>query len=104
MSDDLAPQFKAPRWPGDTRPDFAEGNVVSLKHGAWSARKRQPVEEAMVDWAQQSYAWLAEPRYAASVAAWARAEAMVLLLAAYVDEHGPIGDDDRVLPAVPQLD
>jgi hypothetical protein len=89
---------------GYSWPPFEAGNVAQLRHGAHSMRKRQPLEEAMSAWAHDHYPWVAEPRFAPAVAAWARAEAMVLLLAGYVDDHGPIDDEGKVLPAVAQLD
>jgi len=73
------------------RPPFAPGNELSTRHGAYSPRKVEPLAEeiraAHVD-ADSDLAYLREPKYAAAVWAWARAEARVQLVAEYVDRLG----------------
>lgn len=72
---------------GDRRgyswPPFEPGNDAALRHGAKSPRKVDPVADALVEYVTSidGLEHLREPRFAASVAAWARAEAVVVLLA-----------------------
>lgn len=74
---------------GDRRgyswPPFEPGNDVAALHGAQSPRRVDPVAESLAEWVMglDGLEHLREPRFAAAVAAWARAEAVVLLLSDY---------------------
>jgi len=47
--------------------------------------------------------WCCRPSNAAAIAAWARVEAGVQLLMAWLDEHGPLHDDGVPRPATALL-
>ena len=80
-----------PGWtPGVQRPPFVAENEAALVHGARSERKVGPlaariVEELLED--PDTPGHLREPVFAASVEAWARAEAVVRLLWAWLAER-----------------
>lgn len=96
------PDYRPAR--GYSWPPFEDGNTVAMRHGARSPRNRRPLETALISWATAEAPWLAESLAQPALAAWARAEAMVLLLAAWIDEHGPIDEEGEVRGAVAQLD
>jgi hypothetical protein len=79
---------------GYTWPPFAAGNEVSLRHGARSSRRVDPV-------AAELAAALFEDRpdlaaYPEAVMAWARAEARCLLFEDYHTRVGFLDDDGNV--------
>jgi len=76
------------------------GNTLTQRHGAFSDRVVDPVarELAKVVLAQVSY--LSDPSYEPAVWAWARAEAQVLVLTAYLDEHGMLDENGNPRPAL----
>lgn len=50
MSGDKVENFGPPRYPGDTRPPFAPGNLAGVRSGAWSPRLiAETVEELRPD-------------------------------------------------------
>lgn len=80
-------------------PDFQPGNTVALKAGHRSPAVVEPLADAILQRAVDDAPWLAEPKYAATVRAWARAEAQAELLTAWLDQHGLHDDDGRLRPA-----
>lgn len=96
-----------PAFPGQ-RPPFEPGHTLTLHHGAHSPRHVDPVaaEHAAAVLSDPATAFLAAPAWRPAVWAWARAEAQVELLTAYLagraEETGDgVGDlaDERVLAA-----
>ena len=89
-----------PAW---QRPPFPPGNVLSLKHGANSARVTDPLAADLA----QSVAGVdylnAEPAFAAAVSAWARAEARVLVVSEYLDANGVLDAKGKPRPAADLL-
>ena len=85
---------------GYSWPPFAAGHELSTRHGAWSPRKRAPIEVALTDWAMSAAPWLTDPLAGPSLAAWARAEAMVQLIATWLDTHDAIDHEGEVVGAV----
>ena len=77
------------------RPPFPPGHTLTLKHGAFSPRRIQPVAEQLIaellDDAEANY--LRKPIWRRTVHAWARAEARVLLLTAWLEDRGDAGID-----------
>ena len=69
-------------------PPFAPGNQVSIRHGAWSPRRVDPIAAELVEHALSSAPYLVDPSYAPAVHAWADSEARAQLLRDYVNEHG----------------
>lgn len=73
---------------------FAEGNVVSLRHGAHAARKVDPLAAELATGLLVDRPDL--ERFPEVLLAWARAEARCILLAEWQLEHGLIDDDGNV--------
>ncbi len=81
-------------------PPFQPGNQVSVgnrghmangSHGAYSPRRVNPLTKDIIKAhieADPDLAYLQEPKYAASVWAWARSEAQVQLVTEYVEDMG----------------
>jgi hypothetical protein len=80
-------------------PDFTEGNVVALKHGAGSPRVVDPLAAELVADALTAVPDLERPEYRATVEAWAREEARCRLLSAWLNQHGLMDDEGRLRPA-----
>jgi hypothetical protein len=89
---------------------FKPGHTLSTRHGAWSDRRVRPIAEAILQDVLEDpqCQYLATPRFAAELAAWAVAETRVRLLESYIarlaedagDESG-VGDlaDERTRSA-----
>lgn len=88
---------------GYSWPPFEPGNMAHLKHGAWSPSLIEPRAAELVEAALAETPYLTEPRYTASVWAWARAEARILLLSDYLDRVGLLDDRGRPRGAVDTL-
>ncbi len=85
-------------------PRVAEsGNQLAEKHGAWSSRVFDPVAKELVAAVLTQVTYLAEPSYEAAIWAWARAEARVLVLSAWLDEQGPLDENGAPRPALAAL-
>jgi hypothetical protein len=80
MSDLERPGKRGYSWP-----PFEPGNEIATLHGAKSPRRVDPVAQALAEWVTSldGLDHLREPRFAPAVAAWARQEAVVLLLSDY---------------------
>ena len=74
---------------------FAPGNVVAIRHGAWSPSAVDPVAAELVGavLADPAVDYLTEPRYRAELEAWARSEAMAALLRDWLSDQGGLFDD-----------
>lgn len=79
------PDDWAPAFPGQ-RPPFAPGNELTMKHGAQSPRRVDPLATQLQRelLANDEVAYLRSPRFAAAVRSWATAEAKVALIAQWV--------------------
>jgi len=81
-------------------PPFAPGNQVSIRHGAWSPRRVDPIAAELVEHALSSAPYLVDPSYAPAVHAWADSEARAQLLRDYVNEHGLLDAKGRPRPCL----
>lgn len=106
---------------GDARgyswPPFQPGHTVSMKHGAWSPRRVEPLAlelvEATIEAATATgttTSYLADPSYRPALYAWARCEAQIQLLTEWLmakaDETnagGAIDPDGEIRPAAALL-
>lgn len=88
-------------------PPFEAGNRVAQRHGAYSARVVGPVAERLVEavMSDPDVSYLHQPSYAVAVAAWAAAEARVIVLADWVDgmELAAAADSGRGKTSVLEL-
>lgn len=78
---------------------FQPGHEVTVQHGAESPRKVGPLAVEIEQQARASSAWpafLDDPAYGAAVGAWARAEAVVQLLWAYLAERDLVAALDEL--------
>ena len=72
---------------------FERGNEVRSTHGAYVERHVDPVARQLVSTVLDQVGYLAsDPSYEPALWAWARAEARVLALAEWLDEHGPLDE------------
>ncbi len=97
----------APNWrpPSGYKWDqFKEGNEANLRHGADSERRIRPLADRLAADAVEQAPWLVRPAFAASLAAWARAEARALLIDEYLDRHGLLDADGVPRPAATYAD
>jgi hypothetical protein len=85
------------RYPGDTRPPFQPGHTLSLRHGVYSARTWKPLADAIAAELPEVAPWCSRATYGSAVAAWARVEAQLQLVMAWLDEHGPLDADGHVV-------
>jgi hypothetical protein len=91
---------------------FAPGHELSMKHGAFSSRRLAPRAQELVTQAlagaviEGSTTWyLTEPSFGPAIWAWARSEAAVELLEAWLADHGgPIDDEGQIQPAAHHLE
>lgn len=80
------------------------GHTLTLRHGAYSPRKVDPLARELVEQVAGDLDYLAaDPSYRPALWAWARAEARVQLLSEYIDEHGPLEADGTPRPALDAL-
>lgn len=87
---------------------FQPGNLVPLRHGAYSPRRVEPLAQELVDvvLADPSTAYLQAARWRPAVWAWARAEARCQLLGEWLmDRADPAGLDEAgdITPALRAL-
>lgn len=103
---------------GYSWPPFAPGHELSLRHGAHSARKVNPIADAMLDALMaetqrpgSQVGYLAEASYSPMIRRWAVLEAKCELLRSYLDgftdwetgQPGDIDDAGKVRPAADLL-
>jgi hypothetical protein len=69
------------------RPPFQPGHELTLRHGAYSPRKVDPLARELVEGllGDESLGFLKAPSYRPALWAWARAEAQVQLLSEYLE-------------------
>ena len=90
---------------------FTPGHTKSLKHGAWSPRRVDPLATELLDAViadasapGSSIVYLTEPAYRPALVAWARVEARVQLVSTWLADHeGDIDDEGNVRPAADLL-
>jgi hypothetical protein len=72
------------------RPPLPPGHEVTVQHGAYSPRKRDALAEEIRSavLADPAVGYLQQPRWAAAVWAWARAEAQCQLLVEFLEQRG----------------
>lgn len=80
-------------------PPFEPGNTASLSHGVYSARTWKPLAERIQAELPDIAPWTSRSTYSPAVAAWARTEAQLQLILAWLDEHGPLDGDGVPRPA-----
>lgn len=92
MGDDVeaAEELRPAR--GYSWPPFEKGHELSMKHGAWSPRKVDPLATEMVERVTTDLEWLT-PADMPAVWAWARAEAQVQLVTEYLIAAAEITGD-----------
>lgn len=82
---------------------FEKGNAASETHGAYIKRRVDPVAAELVGTIREHVPYLADPSYVPAIHAWARAEARVLLISEWLDEHGPLDESGDPRPALAAL-
>lgn len=78
------------------RPPFQPGHELSMRHGAYSPRRVDPLATDLVqhvlDVAEvEGMSFLTQASYRLALWAWARAEAKVQLLEEYLEDHAAAG-------------
>lgn len=78
----------SPAFPGQ-RPPFQPGHELSMRHGAYSPKRVDPIAEALVDsrLTDPATTYLQQSAYRPALYGWARAEARVLLLDEWMQRH-----------------
>jgi hypothetical protein len=112
--DGWTPEFEGQRPPFAEGHEyrFAEGNQLSVRHGAFSARKIDPVANELADELLDeahapgsSVSYLTDPTYRPAIRAWAVAESRQELLENHLaDVGGPIDAEGKVRPAAELLE
>jgi len=86
------------------REPFQPGHEsLTLTHGAKAPAKWRPLAEGLAAEATKAAPWLGAPIYAAALAAWARAEAGVVLILDWLEDQGPLDDKGEPRPALTAL-
>lgn len=70
------------------REPFKVGNTVPMTHGANHAGLRDPIAASLVEKTMEQVPYLSDPRFAGELAAWARAEAAVILIERWLGKEG----------------
>lgn len=83
-------------------PDFEPDNELATKHGANSARRWQPIADRLEAELLAERPWLTVHRR--TVKAWARVEAQIQLISAWLDENGLLDENGEPRPAGHRLD
>jgi len=85
-------------------PPFELGHALSMRHGAYSPRRVDPLATELLEKVAASLDYLAaDPSFRPALWAWARAEARVQLLSEYLDEHGSLAEDGAPRAALDAL-
>jgi hypothetical protein len=79
---------------GYSWPPLQHGHELSTRHGAWSARRVDPITKELIAALIADRPDLA--RYPETLMAWGRAEARCILLGEWQAEHGLMDDDGKV--------
>jgi hypothetical protein len=83
-------------------PAFTAGNQAHMTHGARSRDGHgtwAPIAEALASEVVETCPWLDRRAHAAAVQAWARTEARLALVAAWLAEHGDLDEHGSPRPA-----
>jgi hypothetical protein len=88
---------------GYSWPPLLPGHANRKTHGAYHAATVDPVATALVESLGDVDYIATVPEFAASVWGWARAEAKVRLVTAWLDEHGVLDEDGKPRPAADLL-
>ena len=88
---------------GESAPQVEKGNTLAQKHGAFSDRVVDPVAQELASLVIGLVPYLADASYEPAVWAWARAEARVLVLSRWLDEHGTLDEEGVPRPALNAL-
>lgn len=104
MTDSRNPPERRPRYQW---PDATPGNLIALKHGAYSDRMVEPRAQALLDEVVESATWWT-PADAPAARAWAVAEARCQLVSEYLaqvggDAGGMVDGEGAVRPAATHL-
>ncbi len=91
------PDWRPPR--GYRWEPFAAGNLASLRHGVYSPRTWKPLADRIAAELPDVAPWCARSTYGPAVTAWARVEAQLQLVMAWLDEHGPLDGQGEPRPA-----
>lgn len=86
------PAVWAPAFPGQ-RPPFEPGHELSMRHGAYSPRRVDPLARDLASYIVEHVPNLGAPQWVAAVWGWARAEAQVQLLTEYLMAAGEAAGD-----------
>lgn len=86
------------------RPDFEPGNQLAVVHGAQVPDRWKPLADNLATHLPTIAPWTARPAFAATVAAWAKAEAQAQIIGNFLNEHGLLDDDGVPKPALNSLD
>lgn len=89
---------------GYSWPPFEQGNEAAISHGGWSERRIAPLAEALMAELPARAPWCARGTFSATVAAWARTEARVALVAAWLADVGDLDADGTPRPATGLLE
>lgn len=94
-----------PQTPVDDRrhPPFTPGNDLAVTHGGESPALLAPRVAELVDEAIAAVPYLRTPDFLPAVKAWARAEAGVERVGAWLDVHGMLDENGQPRPAVTTL-
>jgi hypothetical protein len=87
-----------------TRPPFEGGNLAALRHGADSPRMVAPLALEFEQALPVVAPWAAQPVFAGARAALAWVEAQLVLVQAYLDQHGLLDGNGQPRPAARRLD
>lgn len=96
MTDEIVSQGPAR---GYSWEPFKPGHFKSKKHGAYSDRVIVPLAAEIANAVCLARPDLQAPELQPAVLAYARTEAQLEVLTAYVDEHGPFKDDGEISAA-----
>lgn len=97
-SDQVTEDGWVPEFDGQ-RPPFAKDNTLAVKSGYRSERYVEPLATEIVAAAVEDAPYLDQPKYRATVMAWAREEARVRLLSDYIERVGLVDDQGHVVAA-----
>jgi hypothetical protein len=81
------------------RPAFDKGNKLGLVHGGRDPDQWKPIAAALAAELPTVAPWTARPAFAATVAAWSKAEAQAQLVGNYLNANGLLDDEGTPRPA-----
>jgi hypothetical protein len=87
-----------------SRPPFEPGHELSLRHGAMSERKLQPIAEQLTEDLLEVAPWCDRPAFRPAVEAWAWSEAVCVKYRAWFAERGLSDEAGEPLPGLVRWD